>query len=412
MITAEAQITQEESRSGEFLGRILNYPTRIIFYLVFVLVFLLSGTITMLHVIPYRMGLVSILVLPLFLIHKFKIDRVLLAYVLLAVVILFSAVINGSSLYDLALFLRTLVFSYLIYYIVNVYINKNNIVRIFRLCVWIGVIQFPIVILQQVLYEQLPSSLIVGVSHTDFDFGTFNFKGDAPMAFFLVQIVIFLLFNRQRRYIIKYRWFVIVWLTLTILYMNSQFSKLLIIGVWLVYLFYHLSFKRLVYSGAAAVIVLGLLGITGTLQPIVVELRTSFISNTTAQKIESFQSGSYGRGAAFSYYVSQGINWFGDGPSKYYNPITREFVVGNTGHIFTFYAEVGFLGMALSYVVLYLMLRARRPLRVVSVIDILSFISIVGLSVMTAMMNDISVILTFCIFSRQYLIPPLKLTIR
>jgi hypothetical protein len=53
--------------------------------------------------------------------------------------------------------------------------------------------------------------------------------------------------------------------------------------------------------------------------------------------------------------------------------------MGYTGHIFVFYAEVGLLGMALSYVVLYLMLRARRLLRVVSVIDILSIVSILGL---------------------------------
>jgi uncharacterized protein YebE (UPF0316 family) len=80
--------------------------------------------------------------------------------------------------------------------------------------------------------------------------------------------------------------------------------------------------------------------------------------------------------------------------------------MGYTGHIFVFYAEVGLLGMALSYVVLYLMLRARRLLRVVSVIDILSIVSIIGLSLVIDVMNDISVVLAFSIFSRQFLIPP------
>ena len=187
--------------------------------------------------------------------------------------------------------------------------------------------------------------------------------------------------------------------------MNSQFNKILILGVWVLYAFYHLNLKRMLFFGTVAVIILGVMGVTGTLQPIVQELNKSFVSNTSSAKIETFEKGNYGRGAAFAYYLSQEIKWFGDGPSKYYDPVTRGYVLGNTGHIFTFYAEVGFLGLVLSYLIFGFMQRAKRPLSSISTIDILAIGSIIGLSVMIPVMNDISVVLAFCIFSKQYLIP-------
>ena len=213
MISSSRQIAHWLSGLNIQIHRIPLHPTKMIFYIVLVLVFLLSGLIGMLDIIPYRMAMASFLVLPLFLIHKIRVDRVLISYALLALVVASSALLNHSSPTEMLLFLRTLVFSYLIYFLVNVYVTEKNITSIMRLCVWIGVIQFPIVFLQQQLYDRLPAWLLSGVSKTDFDFGTFNFKGDAPMAFFLILIVVFLLFNRQRRYIIKHRLFVVVWLT-------------------------------------------------------------------------------------------------------------------------------------------------------------------------------------------------------
>lgn len=406
MVSSSFRIEKWMSGLNILINRIpLLRPTRAIFWIVFVLVFLLSGLLSMLDIIPYRMGVVSFLVLPLFLIHKIRWDRVLISYALLALVVAFSALLNNSSPTELFLFMRTLIFSYLVYFLVNVSISEKNVAWVIRLCVWIGVIQFPIVFLQQMLFERLPAWLLDGVSKTDFDFGTFNFKGDAPMAFFLILIVIFLLFNRQRRYIIKHRFFVVVWLTLTVLFMNSQVNKIIIMGVWLVYIFYRLNPKRILYFCATLAIVLGLMAATGILQPIVQELRYSITTNINTQKTTTFQSGGYGRGAAFAYYLSQDIKWFGDGPSKYYDPVTRGYVLGNTGHILTFYAEVGLLGTVLSYITFYFMQRSKRPWLSLSIIDILSIGAIIALSIVIPVMNDISVVLAYAIFSKQYLIP-------
>jgi hypothetical protein len=151
--------------------------------------------------------------------------------------------------------------------------------------------------------------------------------------------------------------------------------------------------------------ILGMMGATGILQPTVEDLRFSITANLNTQKSTTFQSGGYGRGAAFAYYLNQDLKWFGDGPSKYYDPVTKGYVLGNTGHILTFYAEVGLLGLVCSYIVFYFMQRSKRSWLSLSVIDILAIGSIVGLGIVIPVMNDISVVLAYCIFAKQHLIP-------
>ena len=225
------------------------------------------------------------------------------------------------------------------------------------------------------------------------------------MAFFLILLVIFLLFDRQRNHIIKYRWLLAIWCTLTVLYLNTQISKLIILAVWAVYLVNRPSMKRMVFFGGAAVVMAVAMVMSGALEPIVQKLQTSIVANASLAKTDKFLSGGYGRGAALSYYISQPINWLGDGPTRYYNPVTREYTRGNTGHAFTYYAEVGLVGLLLSYLVMYLMRRAGRPLFKVSLMDLLSFGALVALSFILYVMNDVSVIMAYCIFAKHYLIP-------
>ena len=91
----------------------------------------------------------------------------------------------------------------------------------------------------------------------------------------------------------------------------------------------------------------------GILDQIWGDFSYSFRSNTSAGELieEAFLSGSYGRGAAIAYYLNQDIKWFGDGPSKYFNVFSNIRMRGNTGHIFTFYSEVGLFGWLLSVLI-------------------------------------------------------------
>lgn len=396
-------------------------PVKMIFYVVFFLVFCLSGIITMLHIIPYRMGLVSALVIPLILLCGVRFDRILISYLLLALVIGVSALLNESSLLEFLLFLRVLVFSYLTYYLVQVFVHRDNIVNVIRLIIAVAMVQLPIIILQKLTYDKLPSRLTVDIIYFDFDFGTFNYKGDASLGFFLILIIIFLLFEHKRNYIVPFRGFVLFWLTFTVLMIHSNMVKLIILLIWGVYLISKLNPIRVISFALVFFLALGVLRVSGFYE----ELLQDFTKNTTGITLDvstkqknQYLSGDYSRAGAVSYYLNQNILWFGDGPSKYSDVFTRERVRGNVGHIFTFYSEVGLLGWFLSMVIFFLIAFPEITFHVykgrfkarfrISWMNTLMFISIAMLSFTTQVMNDISVFLIFCVMSKIHLIDPLK----
>jgi len=390
---------------------ILINPRRIVFYLVFFLVFCFSGLLTIFTIMrggfQYRMGLVSALVIPLLLIYGIKVKRVSVAYVALACVVFLSGLYNHSSLREIVLFMRTLGFSYLMYRLVEIYIRPDNIARIIRLCVTVAMIQLPLVVLQQLAYDHIPASVKADLILIDFDFGTFNFKGDAPMTFFLTLIVIFLLFDHKRNYIIRRRWTVLFWLTLTVLIANAELSKLIIALVWGIYLARYLSLNTIIYSAMVLLIIVGVLAPLGLFREIWSDFIRSLYNNTrfTPTKEEVFLAGNYGRGSGVAYYLSRDILWLGEGPSRYYDVFTRTRFRGNTGHIFTFYSEIGLLGWLLSVLMFFLIAFPGRGSRIrMHWVSLLSFMSIQLLSFTTQVMNDISVVLIYCIMAKSYLV--------
>ena len=376
---------------------------------VFYLVFCFSGLIAILDVIPYRMAMASVFVIPLLLIYGIKLDRVLLAHMALVAIVLLSGLWNGSSPTEVLGFLRIPAFSYLMYRLVSVYVRPDNIRRIIRLCVLVAMIQLPLVVLQQLTYEKLPIRIAGYASARDFDFGTFNVKGDAAMAFFLTLLVVFLLFDRRRNYVIRRKWIVLPWLTLTVLIANAEGVKVIMLLVWAVYLTRYLNVRTIVYVALAFLLVIGVLSWAGFLDEIWGDFTRSLRSNLRMdeRKEEVFLTGGYGRGAAIAYYARRGILWLGDGPSKYYNVMTRIRQVGNTGHVFTFYSEVGLLGWLCSVLVFFFIAFPGQGARIrVSWVGLLSFAAVQLLSFTTEIMNDISVALIYCIVAKSYLIMP------
>lgn len=117
---------------------------RILFYSIFILVFCLSGLLTIITILGrtynYRMGLVSLLIIPFILIRGVKINRVAILFMLLSGVIFLSGIFNQSSIFEILLFLRILLFSYLIYWLIDTFINPLNFPRIMKMCIFIGLI--------------------------------------------------------------------------------------------------------------------------------------------------------------------------------------------------------------------------------------------------------------------------------
>lgn len=385
-------------------------PVRTVFYTVFFLVFCFSGLLTTLSIVLtgreyYRMGLVSLLAAPLLVLYGIKVDSVFVAYGTLALATLASGLDNGSSLAEVLLFGRILVFSYLSYFLVDLYLRPSNGRKVFRWCIAIAVVQLPIILAQRYFYDHLPSGLKTRIIFTDIGFGTFNYKGDAAMAFFLVMLVILLLFDTKRNFAIRLKWPIVLWLTLTVLVANAELVKLIIALVWAVYIITHFHVRTIIYVTLAAFVLLGTLQAWGFLDQIYENLTHSFATNISVGSVAQsrFLAGRYGRGAAIAYYWSRGLSLLGDGPSAYYNPVDRSRVLGNTGHIFTFYGEVGLVGWLLSvYVFLLIAFPRYRGRRRFTWVSLLSFLAVQLLTFTTQAMNDVSVMLAYCIVTRLY----------
>jgi hypothetical protein len=385
------------------------------FHTIYYLVFLFSGVLTIATIlwspVEYRMGLVSALVLPLIALYGIRLTPVTLTYVALTIAVLISAILNNSPIGDVIEFSRILIFSYLMYRLVDIYIRPHNIVRIIRTCVWIGCIQMPFILLERATYDLMPGAVQRRIHRIDFDFGTFNFAGDASMCYFLILIIIFLLFDSQRNHIIQRRYLILAWLSATVLVTNSEMSKVILIFVWGVYLLRYLNRKRTIALLFVLAVTLGVLWATGYLATIYKNLQVTAFHTVEQieqpeRSIQLYLRGGYGRGGAIRYYLSRPILWFGDGPSRYSDPIARVRLRGNVGHIFTFYSEVGFVGWMLSTAVFALIAFDPRRGRIRnSLIPLMMFITVQMLSFTNAIMNNISVMLIYCIMAKWYMVP-------
>jgi hypothetical protein len=385
-------------------------PRQLIFYTVFFLVFCLSGLLTLVAPFPYRMGLVSALVIPLLFLYGLRVDQVSVVYLFLVLEITLSALDNGTPPADWLTFLRIPAFSFLMYYLVKVYVNPQNIVKILKICLFIAAIQLPIILLQWRFYGWLPPAWKQTVLLADFGFGTFNFKTDYAMVFFLTLLVTFLLFDRKRTYFVRHRLLLAFWLSLTVMIANAQILKIPLVLIWAVYLIRYLRIKTIIQIGVALLFLLILVTLLSE-YGVLTETATTFVDRLAYEGVqntpEAYLTGRYSRFGAFRYFFERGILWLGDGPSRYSNPFTRTLLRGNTGHAFTFYTEIGLVGWLLTVLIFFLIAFPLRDGRIkVSWQHLLFFMTINILSFTSQVMNDIAVMLMYCLMAKTYLIPP------
>ena len=398
--------------------KFIGITKRGIFITVFFTLFCLSFILSILTHFQYRAAVASLLVIPLVFLYGIKLDRVLLAYFALAGVIVASAIHNDSSIMNIVLFMRALVFSYLIYYMVLISLTQKTIQPILKAAVWIAVLQLPIMILQWNIYPFLPLEWRGNAALVDFGSGSFNYKTDYAMSFFLVLMVINLLFNGIVNYSTRTKFIIAFWLTFTIFIANSQIMKYAVLLVWAVFTIRYFSFKNLL-TVCAGFLTIGILIVGVTRLNLVTEDVGTFTDRVTIpvqgvsdqgvsdqeaseqDGVDAYLKGNYSRFGALKYFATEGFTWLGDGPLAYSDPINRTMTRGNTGHFFQFFSEIGLIGMTASMVVLLLIaFRIRNGKVHATWIGTLAFLSISILSLTSFVMNDMAVFLIYCITTR------------
>lgn len=397
--------------------RILVNPGAIIFWTMFALTYLyLSRLLVVVTYGRFRLGAFALgLGFLSVLLHGRMVKNIGLALVsiLLCFVALLSAWINRSSLLQLAAFVRIPVAAYLIYHLVKYFLNTEARARQVLRCMYtIAVLQLPVVALQRWTYPWLPERLKFGsltgeLSLVDFGMGTFS--GDTSMAFALIGLIILLLFAPYTHSVVKRKWLMSGWLSVTVLFSNSQIQHITILLVWGGYLISHLKVRTIVVSILVLVVVTGALVILHqsgvmTFPPLSHTLaRLSKLSLIVERNVreEQFLEGGHAREAAIHYYLQQPMKWIGEGPGSAYNTVTGERTIGSWGHAFTFYAEVGLVGWLLSILAFLVM---ASPARFVSAgvlrfswVGFLMFIAVNIVTFVKYPMGDSALMFTYCV---------------
>lgn len=332
-----------------------------------------------------------------------------LGIIALVGIALTSAWKNNISTLQLIAFIRIPLVVYLVYNLVWYFLGSEaRVEKVLRYMYIIAALQLPVIIIQRIAYPWLPEWFKLNASLVDFGMGTFS--GDTPMAFALITLVILLLFNHQVNKIVRRKWLTAAWLSLTVLFSNSQIQQITIVLVWIIYIISHLRLINIIIGFTLTTFIFGVL-IIFSLSDLMTfpYLQNTIVKVTQITQVfdknidyEVFLSGGHDRVAAISYYLNQPVKWIGDGPGSVYNTATGQRKVGGWGHIFTFYAEVGLIGLVISYLIFFsiafpIHFGSHKFQMRASWTRALIFMTIIIVTFIKYPMGDSAIIFTYCI---------------
>lgn len=387
---------------------LVNAP-QFAFWGMFTVMFLLSGLFGSIYYY-FRASPWALLALPLVLLRHVPIDRVLAGTVLLTAVVLLSGAVNNIPPIMALLFLKGAVFTYLVYRASEFGVHRDNAALVVRACVWIAAIQIPVIALQRALYSSLP--LVVARPSTLFvDVGRGTFRGDEVLGAFLNLLLVFLLFGPNAKHFVKRRWVVALVVIGTILYANSQMSKLIMVLVLSVYALRHIRSAKTVLASILVLAVLSYAVGTGLLRKQVdnyliwqIEQHVQALSHApTKKEFRLFLTGGYSRSAALWTFLNEDIRVIGHGPNKFSNPIEKTLSRGATGHHFTYYQDVGLAGWILSLLIIWAIAFPVRgaPVRLASV---LALVVMLAQGYTTNIFDNASIGLAYAMFCRLFVV--------
>jgi hypothetical protein len=378
----------------------------LVFYAVFFLMFLVGGFLNYFGILNYKMILGASL--PLFLLPfiRIRVNSFLLMSALFLLVILSSAIVNETSVMLVLWFIQNLAFPVLMFVLASACLNSDNIKKAFRWIILIASIQAPILLIQRWAYPVLSRFAKVDVAEVDIGFGTFYTSDDTALSFFVLGTILFLLLDERHSYFVKNRMLIVVWLTLTILMVNSKISFLILSMIWGYYLVTRIRVRILLYSLMGTVVVFLMVYLTPLHRLIdsnVSELMQQLAFNIDPANAKIFYETAQGnRPAALIHLASEPLKYVGEGPHALYDPILNKFNKGgDSGQLIGFYVDLGLVGLIISYAMMYAITRGPRS----SEFTKLYWIVLCIFSAVSNIFLDASIMLIFAIFCHGYLIP-------
>ena len=347
--------------------------------------------------VPFRLALVPILCAPLLVFRGPALGWPLLWLLVLGAVACASSLRNSSSLLDTALFLRLIVTPYVMYVVARSYLRPDRVDGALRFAIWLGILQLPVVLVQRLGYRVLaPLSRHGEIPEMDFVSGTFFISNDPAMSFFLLGLVALLLLCPTPPIGVRLRTTALAACSLAVLVGNSMLSHLLLLALWAYAIGRRINPSRLVGAGILTLLAAGTFVGMGWAADWLAEMELVLRQLTLLEPahMDRFLAGEYNRVAAVYYYATSPLSLLGAGPSSSYDPLTQARFLGNTGHHFLLYGEVGLLGW-LSSVLFFIAVARQYCTRTSRHFVRTLVLLLMALGVTTNVMSDASIMLAY-----------------
>lgn len=393
----------------------LRYLT--IFYWILAFVFLVGGAMQFLGILSNTISTMAIglVIIAMLVGNKVKVPANHLPVFYLIILTLTSAVVNSVSpvLTIMYMFSFILVPFFVYRFIAARVINRINRRKLFRFFILVGLIQLPVLLFQHTFALQLTHMAAKTLSVVDVGFGTFFFKNDHGLCFFLLCMIIYLLYDTELYVSKVQKTLLIIYYSVTIALSNSYISFLLLIMVFGFYFLGRLNVKRMILSALVLLLLYGAVTTLSFLQEIVGDkyehLERKAINKEDEFDAEKRDLSEAERGDIVMFYLAQDVSVIGNGPYNYFDPVKGEFrTFANFSQYIWFYNDLGILGVIgviIYYVSLYLANYKLKNYRIIFLLLIVIY------SFFTNTLSDLAFNIVFAFFilkDSPYLISNLK----
>ncbi|WP_405294421.1 hypothetical protein [Algibacter sp. Ld11] len=357
----------------------------------------------------YTLGLTAyaglLIVFDILLRRKVIVNRFIFVYLFLIIIITVSAVINKSGLLKLLLYLNFALIPLFTSYLMKL----NNVLKVdlkktlSNVFLTTALIQLPIILIQKYGYNFLIglSRANQKIASVDFMFGSFAVKADHALGFFLIMYMLSLIFKKRSGENPKWFYFLIAYISITILIMESNLTKLVLFGVISFY-FYLWSYKKIGVLGIVVLFLMAVLGFN-------LMIKSSFIGNEIYQILNRFSPedsykavtrGYEKRPQVVVYQLNyEPFKWIGNGPYDYYDIIKGEFKKTiHFSQIIWFYNDIGIIGLLVALMAALLIVKSlnlRRESMMVLLMIMLLYLF------MSNLFGDISMMLSLMLLSNK-----------
>lgn len=384
--------------------KVLSSLYKLSFLTTISITFVFGGLLQFLLGIPNTLlTYLSIAILSLYLMFYFYskkiviVNKTVLAFILFAIVIILSGIINSTKPIKIAIYLLYALLPLSVYLFFKINSKENYLSKPFinKLFFYIACVQLPIMIIQRVAYPLLLkiNNSGQGIIEADIMFGSFFVKADHSLGFFLLFNVFNLVLNNKHKEITKYPLLMFAYLGLTILFSESNITKL-IFALFTAYSIYVATPKKIKILGTFFIVVFSIVavGYLKNTKPVHDELIFVEKEYNPVKSYRNFERGIAKRPQVIIVYLTKiPIKVIGDGPYSYFNILTGKFAkTQHFSQIIWTYADLGIIGLLVLFMTLKSLVKKLNLKRSMALFFL---IILIVYSFMTTIYSDIAIMI-------------------